>query len=118
MSQESTSYEITGTLLCKMDQVTFASGFSKREFVITKEGRYPKPIKLEVVKDKCALLDNFREGERINVSFDVDGNENNGRYYVSLKAWRIASFGAEKPAAQEPPDAYTPPADTDENYPF
>jgi hypothetical protein len=118
MNQEPTPREIVGTITHKMEAVSFASGFTKREFVVTTEERYPQPIKLEVVKDKCALLDKFREGERVVVSYNLRGNEHNGRYFVTLQAWRIASFGAEKPAEQAAQADYAPPADADENYPF
>jgi hypothetical protein len=119
MSQEPTPLEIVGTITHKMEAVSFASGFTKREFVVTTEERYPQPIKLEVVKDKCALLDKFSEGERVSVSFNLRGNEHNGRFFVNLVAWRIASFRSEAAApAPKQAEACTPPADTDENYPF
>ena len=90
-------YEIEGTLKVIMDIMTFGSGFTKREFVITSgDDRYPQDIKMEFVKDKVALLERFRPGQRVKVGFEIRGNENNGKYYVSLSAWRIApSDGSE-----------------------
>lgn len=83
-------YEIEGTIKVIMDVMTFGSGFTKREFVITSgDEKYPQDIKMEFVKDKVALLDRFRPGQRVKVGFEIRGNENNGRYYVSLSAWRI-----------------------------
>ncbi len=43
---------------------------------------------MEFVKDKVALLDRFRPGQRVKVGFEIRGNENNGKFYVSLSAWR------------------------------
>ncbi|MES2705753.1 MAG: DUF3127 domain-containing protein [Verrucomicrobiota bacterium] len=93
-------YEIEGTIKVIMDVMTFGSGFTKREFVITSgDDRYPQDIKMEFVKDKVALLDKFRPGQRVKVGFEIRGNENNGRYYVSLSAWKIhPSDGSEAPA--------------------
>lgn len=83
-------YEIEGTIKVIMDIMTFGSGFTKREFVITSgDDKYPQDIKMEFVKDKTALLDRFRPGQRVKVGFEIRGNENNGKYYVSLSAWRI-----------------------------
>ena len=31
----------------------FSSGFTKREFVITTDDKYPQDVKFEVVKDNC-----------------------------------------------------------------
>lgn len=93
-------YEIEGTIKVIMDVMTFGSGFTKREFVITSgDDRYPQDIKMEFVKDKVALLDKFRPGQRVKVGFEIRGNENNGRYYVSLSAWKIhPADGTEAPA--------------------
>jgi len=83
-------YEIEGTIKVIMDVMTFGSGFTKREFVITSgDDKYPQDIKMEFVKDKTALLDRFRPGQRVKVGFEIRGNENNGKFYVSLSAWRI-----------------------------
>jgi len=83
-------YEIEGTIKVIMDVMTFGSGFTKREFVITSgDDKYPQDIKMEFVKDKTALLDRFRPGQRVKVGFEIRGNENNGKYYVSLSAWKI-----------------------------
>ena len=51
------AYELTGTVKGVMDEVTFDSGFTKREFVVTTaDERYPQDLKFECVKDRCALL--------------------------------------------------------------
>lgn len=85
-------YEIEGTIKVIMDVMTFGSGFTKREFVITSgDDKYPQDIKMEFVKDKTALLDRFRPGQRVKVGFEIRGNENNGKFYVSLSAWRIGA---------------------------
>ena len=84
------SFEIEGTLKVIMDTQTFGSGFTKREFVITiGDDKYPQDIKMELVKDKTALLDKFKIGQRVKLAFDLRGGEHNGRYYVNVQAWRI-----------------------------
>jgi len=83
------SLEVTGKIKGIFDEQVFASGFTKREFVITTEEQYPQDIKLEFVKDKCSLLDKFKIGQSVKVSFNLRGSEYNGKYYVNLNAWRI-----------------------------
>jgi single-strand DNA-binding protein len=85
------AYEITGTVKVILETQTFASGFSKREFVITTPEKFPQDIKLECLKDKVALLDAVSEGQKVKVQFDLSGREYNGRYFVNLVAWRIDS---------------------------
>ncbi len=96
-------YEIEGTIKVIMDIMTFGSGFTKREFVITSgDDRYPQDIKMEFVKDKVALLERFRPGQRVKVGFEIRGNENNGKYYVSLSAWRIHPADGSEGGADAP----------------
>lgn len=89
------SYEVSGKLKVKQDTQTFSSGFEKREFVVTTQEQYPQDIKLEFVKDKCSLLDSYEVGQDVKVSFNLRGNEYNGKYYVNLQAWRIEKGEAE-----------------------
>lgn len=72
-----------------MDTQTFDSGFQKREFVVTTSEQYPQDIKMEFIKDKCALLDKYKVGQDVTVGFNLRGNEFNDKYYVNLQAWKI-----------------------------
>jgi hypothetical protein len=83
-------YETSGKLKWIGEVQSFASGFTKREFVLTTAAdKYPQDLKFEIVKDKCALLDPFEVGQDVAVSFDIRGNEYNGKYFVNLSCWRI-----------------------------
>jgi hypothetical protein len=83
-----------------MDQQSFDSGFTKREFVVTTDDdRYPQEIKFECVKDKVSLLDNVLAGSRVTVTFDMRGNEYNERYYVNLTAWKIEQTSGTGPSS-------------------
>jgi len=86
-------YQLTGTVKEIMEPITFASGFSKREFVVTSEEKYAQDIKLECVKDKMALIDNLAIGQRVTVDFDMRGNNKNskGLYFCNNVAWKIES---------------------------
>jgi len=84
-------YETKGKIKLINDTQTFASGFSKREFVVTTgDSKYPQDLKFEVVKDKTSLLDNYEVGQDVVVHFDIRGNEYNGRYYVNLSCWKLS----------------------------
>lgn len=94
-------YEALGKIKLIDDVQTFNGGFTKREFVITVESKFPQDIKFEVVKDKCSLLDQFKVGQEVTVNFDIRGNEYNGKHYVNLNAWKItegAAGGAGEPS--------------------
>lgn len=83
-------YETSGKLKVISDIQSFASGFTKREFVVTTaHDKYPQDLKFEVVKDKCSLLDSFQVGQEVQVNFDIRGNEYNGKYFVNLSCWKL-----------------------------
>lgn len=92
-------YESAGKLKWIGTTQSFASGFTKREFVVTTaHDKYPQDLKFEVVKDKCSLLDNFEIDQEVQVSFDIRGNEYNGKYYVNLACWKLQAAGGAPPA--------------------
>ena len=90
----SDTFELKGALKVLGQTQEFSGGFKKRELVITTEGDYPQDVKLEVVKDKCDLLDRLSLGQTIKVGFNVRGNEYNGKYYNNLQAWKIEAVGS------------------------
>ncbi|MFM7731479.1 MAG: DUF3127 domain-containing protein [Flavobacteriales bacterium] len=97
-SQESQNkMELTGKLKLIRDEQTFASGFKKREFVITTEEQYPNDIIFELLKDKTGLVMNYQPGERVKISFDLRGREWQDKYFNSLVAWRVER--ADQPSA-------------------
>ncbi len=109
-------YESSGKIKLISETQTFPSGFSKREFVVTTaDSKYPQDLKFEVVKDKCAILDNFKEGQDVQVNFDIRGNEYNGKYYVNLSCWKLTagggSGGADEYSQEVPADVEPSPED-------
>jgi len=109
------SNQTKGTVKAIFDTQTFSSGFQKREFVITTAEQYPQDIKFEVVKEKCGDLDRYTVGQSVTVHFNLRGNEYNGKYYVSLQAWKLEGAKlSPDPVAAIP----APVADGDDAPPF
>jgi len=83
------SLEITGRLIVKMPTQQIKESFKKREFVVETTEQYPQKIKLELTQDKCDVLDSYKEGDILKVSFNLRGSLWQEKYYVNLQAWRI-----------------------------
>lgn len=127
-------FELDGTVKVINEVQTFASGFSKREFVVeVEDGKYPQMVKFECMKEKTSLIDGFAIGDPIKVHFDIRGNEYNGRYYVNLNAWKLEKPGGgggapagggypaqDGPPVSEPPPGYgsVPDSSGDDDIPF
>ncbi len=93
--------EVTGKIK-KIDETkTFgASGFRKREMVVTTNEQYPQMLMIEFVQDKCDLLDNYKEGQDVKVSINLRGREwinpeGKAVYFNSIQGWRIEAGQAE-----------------------
>lgn len=92
-------FQLDGKVHLINDVQTFDSGFTKREFVLeTMDGQYPQMIKFELVRERTALIDSYKQGDQITVHFDIRGNEYQGRYYVNLNCWKIDGPGGGAPA--------------------
>jgi single-strand DNA-binding protein len=87
--------KLTGKVIVIFDTQTFASGFQKREFVVETLGQYPQKIKFEAMKDGCTRLDSYQVGDELTVSYNLRGNEYQGKYYVCLQAWRLERVGGD-----------------------
>ena len=108
--------KLDGKITLIGETVTFDSGFSKSEFVITtNDDKYPQDVKFELIKDNCGKLDDLNDGQSVEVFFNVRGNEYNGNHYVSLSAWRIDSLKASSNAGSQPESSND---DVDDDIPF
>ena len=92
--------------------------FSKREFVVTdlSEAQYPQDILFELKQDKTSLLDNFMQGQEVEISFNLKGREwtspqGDVKYFNTLDAFKIDAIGAA-------PVAITIASNDDEELPF
>ena len=97
--------QLEGTLKIINDTQTFDSGFTKREVVLTTNEQYPQDIKVDFVKDKCAVLDSYKVGDAVSIGINIRGNEYNGKYYVNIQGWKIDKAGQAAP--QEAPAPMT-----------
>jgi len=97
-------YTFEGTIKEIFDTITFDSGFSKREIVLTSDEQYPQDVKFEFIKEASSSLDAFTTGEAAKISFALRGNEYNGKYFVNLKGISIAKMSG-TPTASVPTPA-------------
>lgn len=70
--------------------------WKKQEFVIEKEGQYPKNVCFSVWGDK---IDSFglQEGDAVMLSIDIESREFNGKWYTNVQCWKAQKGGDEIP---------------------
>jgi hypothetical protein len=106
--------EVIGKIKLINETQTFgASGFRKREMVVTTDEQYPQMLMIEFVQDKCDLLNNYSVGQDVKVSINLRGREwinpeGVAKYFNSIQGWRIEAMQAAAPQDLPPVDQFQP----------
>ena len=112
------SFEVEGKLHKKFDTVQVKDTFKKREFILELEdGAYSQLIKFQLIQDRCAILDDYVEGNDIKVFFNLRGRawtnrDGNTSYFTNLAAWKV-----ENPAPVQQQQTAPPAASTTGDFP-
>lgn len=110
------SYEITGKLINVSDTQQVSDRFKKREFVLETSEEingnvYTNYAKMQLVQNKCEIIDNYNVGDTVKVNFNIKGNkwerDGNVNYITNLDAWRIESAQQSSPGSAPASPAYT-----------
>ena len=93
------AYDVTGRLHEIFDEQQVSEKFRKREFVLeVQDGQYPEHIKFQMVQDKTSLIDPYKMGDEVKVTFNLRGRgfNKNGQmlYFTNLEAWKIEAASA------------------------
>lgn len=75
--------------------------WQKQNFVIDTGAQYNPEICFQVFGDKIDILNNFKEGQEVEVKFNVSSREFNGKYYHNLDAWFISGQKNVKPEVEQ-----------------
>jgi len=120
------SLEVTGKLLLKYDAMQVSEKFKKREFVVELAEEingniYTNFAKMQLVQNKCEIIDRFNVGDVVKVSFNIKGtayvDKKDGvtKYITNLDAWRVESATAAATNSSQPAPAYSGNSNTNFN---
>lgn len=73
--------------------------WTKQEFVIETADQFPKKVCFTLFNDKVSMLAGLKTGEELEVSFDVESREYNGKYFHNLNAWKLDRSSAAAPVS-------------------
>ena len=107
-------------------QVT--ESLKKRELIIeyVENPQYPEYLKFEAIQDRCALMDNVKIGDDVEVFFNLKGRpwtDKTGKksYFNSLQLWKInvlSGAGAASTPEYAAPSADISSSSDDDDLPF
>ncbi len=85
--------KITGkiTEILEVQSGTSKAGkaWQKQEFVIETEEQFPRNVCFTLFNDKTNLLEGYKKDDKVDVSFNLESREFNGRWYHNINAWKI-----------------------------
>ncbi|MPM37915.1 hypothetical protein SDC9_84536 [bioreactor metagenome] len=68
--------------------------WKRQDFILEVPGQYPKKICITIFGDRVDQF-NVKQGEEVRVEADIESREYNGRWYTSVKAWKVEKAGAD-----------------------
>ena len=86
--------EITGKVIAVLPlksgvSASTGNAWSTQDYVIETAGTYPTKCCFNVFgEDKIKAMD-IKVGEELTVSFDIDAREYQGRWFNSIRAWKV-----------------------------
>ena len=90
--------------------------WKKQEFVLLIEGTYPKKVCFSLWGDKIDQA-NLKAVDQVQVSFDLESREYNGRLYTEAKAWKVSKDAGGSQGIDTMPSYDAPPFPADQDMP-
>lgn len=94
--------EIQGKVIAVLPErsgVSARGEWKSQTYVIETQEQYPKKMAFDVFgADRLAQF-NIHSGEVINVSFDIDAHEYQGRWFNSIRAWNVTKVSQQAMAS-------------------
>ena len=94
--------EIQGKVIAVLPErsgVSARGEWKSQTYVIETQEQYPKKMAFDVFgADKIASF-SIHSGEVINVSFDIDAHEYQGRYFNQIRAWNVTKVSQQAMAS-------------------
>jgi len=102
------SIQVKGTVIQILKSETGVSKagkeWKKQEFVIETNEQYPKKVCFTLFGDKISILDGITEGKEVEVFFNVESRDFNGKWFHNINAWKIELADAVASPKSYPPE--------------
>ncbi len=117
--------EIKGKIILALPEQSGVSksgnSWKKREYVLETMETYPKKVHFDLFGERADQYP-LNVGEVINLSFDIESREYNGRWYTGIRGWKVDKEGAPAPGVSgipaPPAPDFTQLGSPDEDIPF
>jgi hypothetical protein len=101
--------EITGKIIAVLEprggvSARTGSAWKSQEYVLETQEQYPRKMVFDIFGEDKINQFAIQMGEVLTVSFDIDAREWNGRWFNSIRAWKVERGAgvAEQPTVASP----------------
>ena len=91
--------------------------WKKQDIIVETEGQYPKKLCISLWGDKFDR-NLLKAGSKLDISFDLESREFNGKWYTDVKAWKIAPVSDAGSPYPDSIPSYHPTVQDNESSPF
>lgn len=92
--------------------------WKKQDIIIETQAQFPKKVCISIWGDRINTSQ-LQVGKMLNISFDIESREYNGRWYTDVKAWKIdAADGAGGSTTSEQEQYNDMPPGGEDDLPF
>ena len=81
-----------------------------QEYVIETHDQYPRRMCFDVFGEDKINQFNIQVGEELTVSFDIDAREWQGRWFNSIRAWKVERANVQQPMPVDGGVPFPPPS--------
>jgi hypothetical protein len=98
--------EITGKIIQVLPEQSGVSKTSGKEwklqaYVLETQEQYPRKVHFEIFGDDRIKSNQCNIDDMVTVSFDIESREFNGRWFTSIRAWRIVDAALTQETQEE-----------------
>lgn len=98
--------EITGKIIQVLPEqggVSKTSGkdWKLQAYVLETQEQYPKKVHFEIFGEDRIKSNQCNIDDMVTVSFDIESREFNGRWYTSIRAWRVTDAALTQETQEE-----------------
>lgn len=114
---------VSGRIVLINETKQITDSFRKREFVVevAENPEYPEFIQMEMIQDKCNVLEGYSVGDMVKVELNLKGRkwtdpQGVDKYFNTLQAWKIEKAAVSSAPQNEPQNEMI--GDDDDGLPF
>jgi hypothetical protein len=102
--------EISGKIIAVLPLATGEGKngtWRSQDYVLETGDQYPRKVCFNLFNDKINQYP-MAIGDDVNVSFDIESREYNGRWYTSIRAWKVDKKDQSAPMQAPPMEQFPP----------